>query len=350
MINKAVRGAGCGMRRPPTPSRPDPFPPTRRNTSSVVPAASPAKVARQLHGSAAVAATLQLSPPSYRFPYRGQFCFADGVELSSADVIDLADDFVSPDRFARFREVARYRTFDLVPVLCGLYDMGNVASIARSADALGIGRLEVIDHLGGYKQSQRAASGGSDKWIHVGQHASSADLARTMKEAGYQLAVTALATEPHHPPSKTVKEMDWTVPTAVVFGNEKDGVDAELIELADVCVQVPMRGMVESFNVSVCAAIVLHEAQEARLAAGLGETLSRQDQETLVAAMCLRHRGSSVSHLDALIKRAPPEWQARRIRVWNEKTEAYLLAQREAAAKRKNLGEWLSEQAEHEQG
>ena len=65
------------------------------------------------------------------------------------------------------------------------------------------------------------------------------------------------------------REIDYTLPTALVVGAEIEGVSAEGRALADRCICVPMLGMVESLNVSVATAIVLAEARRQREQAGL---------------------------------------------------------------------------------
>lgn len=83
--------------------------------------------------------------------------------------------------------------------------------------------------------------------------------------------------------------MDWKQRTALVFGNEVNGVSEELLSLADATCCVPMTGFVESLNISVAAAIVLHEARESRIRAqGHHATLSAEEQETLRAVYLLR--------------------------------------------------------------
>jgi tRNA (guanosine-2'-O-)-methyltransferase len=51
---------------------------------------------------------------------------------------------------------------------------------------------------------------------------------------------------------------------AIVVGNERDGIAAELMSACDDTVRVPMRGMVESLNVSVTCAVLLSHAATAR--------------------------------------------------------------------------------------
>lgn len=54
--------------------------------------------------------------------------------------------------------------------------------------------------------------------------------------------------------------MDWSQPTAIVVGNEGSGISEEALELSDLYCSIPMNGMVDSFNVSVAAGIVMHHA------------------------------------------------------------------------------------------
>ena len=69
--------------------------------------------------------------------------------------------------------------------------------------------------------------------------------------------------------SRSYRDVDYTRPTALLMGAEKQGVSVSGIAQADICITVPMMGMVESFNVSVASGIILAEAQRQREAAGL---------------------------------------------------------------------------------
>ena len=65
------------------------------------------------------------------------------------------------------------------------------------------------------------------------------------------------------------RELDYTVPTALVVGTELFGVSEAGPGLSDQQVMIPMKGMTQSLNVSVACAIVLYEAMRQREAAGL---------------------------------------------------------------------------------
>src|SRR5207249_2268193 len=68
--------------------------------------------------------------------------------------------------------------------------------------------------------------------------------------------------------SVSLYSLDLTENTAIAFGNEHDGVSAELLKYADGNFLIPMSGMIQSLNVSVACAVTLYEAYRQREAAG----------------------------------------------------------------------------------
>ena len=75
------------------------------------------------------------------------------------------------------------------------------------------------------------------------------------------------------------REIDYTAPIAVLFGQELDGLSDAALDASDTHVVVPMTGLVESLNVSVAAAVILYEAQRQRQVAGMYDRL-RLDEVT----------------------------------------------------------------------
>jgi hypothetical protein len=85
--------------------------------------------------------------------------------------------------------------------------------------------------------------------------------------------------------------VDWTRPTAVIFGNEAEGVSEEAVKLADGNVVIPLSGFAQSLNISVAAAVTLHHARLQRIQRlGKHETVSEEESQILLAAMLLRDR------------------------------------------------------------
>ena len=68
--------------------------------------------------------------------------------------------------------------------------------------------------------------------------------------------------------AKSIFDIDWTEPCAIVMGNEHRGISPEILDIVDEAVYIPMMGMVESLNVSVATAVTLYEACRQRIVAG----------------------------------------------------------------------------------
>ena len=215
-----------------------------------------------------------------RFPYSHDDFDFDGFSATAADVERAFGPLVSPERMARLESVIDQRTFDLMPVLEGVYDIGNVLAVCRSAEALGVGCLGVISDSGlAFKQSGRT-SGGAVKWTHLDQWRSTPDAVDDLKARGYRVLVTVF--EGGHP----LEAYDWTVPTAVILGNEREGVSEEAKRMADGGVYISMSGFTESLNVSVASSLTMHHAtQDRRRRSPRNEAgnLSAREKETLRA-------------------------------------------------------------------
>jgi len=84
---------------------------------------------------------------------------------------------------------------------------------------------------------------------------------------GFQILAAHLSKE-----SVDYRDVDYTIPTAIVMGAERKGVSEYASREADQLISIPMMGMVESFNVSVAAALILSEAQNQRFKRGLYDT------------------------------------------------------------------------------
>lgn len=178
-----------------------------------------------------------------------------------------------PRRFHRLRSVLDRRQPDLTVLLEQVHKPHNLSAVLRSCDAAGVWELHAVAPEREVRPAS-AVSQGTGKWIGVVSHRTVTEAARALREAGFTLWAA-------HPGRGALdyREVDYTGPTALLFGQEKDGVTEEALELADGRLVIPMEGMVASLNVSVAAALVLYEARRQREAAGLYEGGSRLDPE-----------------------------------------------------------------------
>lgn len=207
----------------------------------------------------------------------------DDLVLDAAQIIDLLDDQLTAQRKKRIDEVVRHRTFTVVTVLDGIYDLGNAAAVLRSAEGLGYQVAHVVDTQPHQKSSSSRITQGADKWMDVHRWSDPSRCIEQLRGRGYRVVATDLEAE------HRLEDVDFTEPTALVFGNEKDGVSRKTLEMADQRCVIPVRGFVQSFNISVAAAMSLYEAMRQRTErlGGQGDLTAGQ-REILKARFNLR--------------------------------------------------------------
>ncbi len=173
---------------------------------------------------------------------------------------------MSPERFARINALLDHRQADLTLCLESVHKNHNLSALIRTADAVGVHEMHAVwfDRRGKVKGG---TAKGSQQWVKMHHHTSTAAAVSQLKAEGKQVLVTHLSDS-----AVDFREVDYRLPTAILLGQEKQGVSAEALELADQHIVVPMVGMAESLNVSVAAAVILYEAQRQRAAAGRSAT------------------------------------------------------------------------------
>ena len=182
---------------------------------------------------------------------------------------------MNPERFARLRRALTRRQPDLTVLMDRVNKSHNFSAIVRNCDAVGVLEAHVVPPETGL-DIHHGSSAGTRKWVSVRRHADVPSAVAHLKEGGF--AVLAA-----HPSASAVdyREVDYTVPSAIVMGAELHGVSDEGLRLADTHVTIPMAGMVHSLNVSVATALLLFEASRQRQAAGMYDEsrLSREEFE-----------------------------------------------------------------------
>lgn len=224
------------------------------------------------------------------------FSLADRT-WSPEEIIRHLDPFVTERRRERIREVVDERTRTVVPVVEGLYNMGNVSAVLRSAEALGYQSLHVIEGEKRFANEARTAAG-TRQWLDVERWPEADACYDALRDRGYRLLVADVED------ARPLEEVDFTRRTAVVFGNEAEGVSERTKERADVPIRIPMVGFVESYNISVAAAITLYRAYRDRLERqGRHGDLNEAERERLVA----RYYLNTVRRPEAILRRIAGE-------------------------------------------
>lgn len=170
---------------------------------------------------------------------------------------------MTPERKARLERVLSCRQPDFTVVTDYVHKGRNLSAIVRTADA--VGALDMHCVIGDKEyRAFRGTAKGSHGWVKVHRYTELVAAVGPLKQAGYQIVAANLSAQ-----SVDFREVDYCRPTALLLGAEKEGLSATGSALADIEVTIPMVGMVQSFNVSVAAGIILSEVQRQRQLAGL---------------------------------------------------------------------------------
>ncbi|MDX2133936.1 MAG: RNA methyltransferase [Saprospiraceae bacterium] len=174
---------------------------------------------------------------------------------------------MTAEREKKIRDVIRRSQPDLTVVLENIFDPLNVSAIMRSCDAVGVRELFVVytrDYLQrrGLKLGKKT-SAGTFKWIDVYVFDNLQECFSRVRERYQRILATHLYAD-----SPSVYALDLARPTALLFGNEDEGISPEALAMSDGNFIIPQMGFAESLNISVACAVTLYEACRQRFAQG----------------------------------------------------------------------------------
>ena len=187
---------------------------------------------------------------------------------------------ILPRRFEKLKSILNCRMPDLTVLLEHVGKPHNLSAIIRTCDAVGTLEAHTIS-AGEIMKTFNSTAQGSQKWIRLTEHRSIELAVKTLKDSGFKLYGTNLNIN-----SRDYRECDFKGPTAFVLGAEKWGLSKLALELMDEEIFIPMRGMVQSLNVSVAAATLLFEALRQRELAGIipkeGESINKDLYDQII--------------------------------------------------------------------
>ena len=145
-------------------------------------------------------------------------------------------------------------------VLDRVIDTYNIGSLFRLSDATAIEKIYICGDTE-YPPSSRIhkAAVGTENWVPWVRYNSAPDAIKKLKSSGVQ--IIAVEQSPLSTPY-SVLSAKVQFPCAIVVGNETDGVSKEVLDLADITVELPMFGVNKSFNVWGSAAVVVYKIIE----------------------------------------------------------------------------------------
>ena len=149
----------------------------------------------------------------------------------------------------------------LIVVLDGIEDPHNFGAILRTCDAVGAhGVVRQTRHAAPLTGVTSKASAGAAAHVKIADVVNVARAVEELTEAG--IWTVGLAGDA----SEAYDKMDFSLPTALVLGSEGAGLRRLVRERCDMLASIPMKGQVDSLNVSVAAGVVLFEALRQRQA------------------------------------------------------------------------------------
>jgi TrmH family RNA methyltransferase len=143
----------------------------------------------------------------------------------------------------------------LVIVLVDVRDPGNAGTVLRAADASGARAVVFAgESVDPYNPKTVRSSAGSLFHVPFCVRDDPASLAADLAAAGFRTLATVVRDGDDY------AGLDWSLPTAVFYGNESSGLDPALASELHGAVAIPMAGRAESLNVGVASAVVAFEA------------------------------------------------------------------------------------------
>lgn len=173
----------------------------------------------------------------------------------------------------RADEIKPFRCKNLIAVLENPADVKNIGTVIRNVNALGVEKVYVVDPRRSLPddwqnlRDQKAVSKTSVsavKWTFVKRFDSTAECFDHLEKKGFKSIVTS----PHIKGKASIflHEGDFTVhhKLAVWFGSEAIGISDLAVARSEMCISIPMFGMIESLNLGTSSGIVLYEIAKQR--------------------------------------------------------------------------------------
>ncbi|AVA15817.1 rRNA methyltransferase [Sphingopyxis sp. MG] len=169
--------------------------------------------------------------------------------------------------------IKSFRCKNLIAVIESPSDIRNIGTVIRNVNALGVEKVYIVDPRKALpedwqdmrsRKSLSQTSVSAVKWTFVKRFDSTAECLDHLEKQGF----VSVATSPQVKGKKSVylHEGDYTRHTklAVWFGNEKRGISDIAVERSEMCIAIPMFGMIESLNLGTSSGIVLYEVTKQR--------------------------------------------------------------------------------------
>jgi len=173
------------------------------------------------------------------------------------------EQFVTAERSARMDAVLAQRTRFVTLGIEDIYQPQNASAVVRSCDGFGVQELHIIENRNRYRVNPQVALG-SSQWVELIRYngrrdsgnesrANTVQAVAALRDRGYRIVASTPHRDAHTPETVPLEQGRL----AVFFGNELNGLSDTMLSAADEHLRIPMYGFVESFNISVAAAVTM---------------------------------------------------------------------------------------------
>ena len=161
----------------------------------------------------------------------------------------------TPDDYKNIKRNPIYLILDRV------IDTYNIGSIFRLADAIAAEKVFICGSEAEYPPNSRIhkAAVGTEEWVPWEKNSSTTETVQQLKSEGIQ--ILCVEQDQRSTPFSLLPQF-LKSPVAIVVGNETDGISKEVLDLADLIIEMPMFGVNKSLNVWGSAAIIAYKVIE----------------------------------------------------------------------------------------
>ena len=142
----------------------------------------------------------------------------------------------------------------IVVLLNDIRSLHNIGSVFRTCDAMAVEKLYLcgITATPPHREIRKTAIGASES-VNWEYQKNAFEVIKTYQKLGYQIIAVEQTDK-----AISLENFDWNnEKILLIFGNEVNGVDQDLINESDISIEIPQWGTKHSFNISVSAGIVL---------------------------------------------------------------------------------------------
>jgi len=185
-------------------------------------------------------------------------------QITQSKVAQGVAAFKSEQKFYELHNIiseAKKSEYPLLLILDSIQDTHNVGAILRSADCSGVNGVIITKHNSApINETVVKTSAGASEHAKIAQVNNLAQTIDELKQIGFWIIGSYLEG------AKDYTTVDYKIPIALIVGNEETGIRKLTADKCDHLVRIPMKGKIQSLNVSVATGILLFEILRQRQA------------------------------------------------------------------------------------